>query len=59
MRMYKFFSPIYPVAVLLGASAVSAETKFFYNQVGYDTDQPITVIVRSDQLQDGAEFSAI
>ena len=59
MRMYKFFSPIYPVAVLLGASAVSAETKFFYNQVGYDTDQPITVIVRSDQLQDGAEFSVM
>lgn len=59
MRTYKFFSPIYPVAVLLGASAVSAETKFFYNQVGYDTDQPITVIVRSDQLQDGAEFSVM
>lgn len=59
MRTYKFFSPIYPVVVLLGASAVSAETKFFYNQVGYDTDQPITVIVRSDQLQDGAEFSVM
>lgn len=59
MRTYKFFSPIYPVAVLLGASAVSAETKFFYNQVGYDTDQPITVIVRSDQLQDDAEFSVM
>ena len=57
MRMYKFFSPIYPVAVLLGATAVSADTKFFYNQVGYDTDQPITVIVRSDNLSDGAEFS--
>ena len=59
MRTYKFFSPIYPVVVLLGASAVSAETKFFYNQVGYDVGQPISVIVRSDQLQDGAEFSVM
>ena len=59
MHIYKSFSPIFPVAVLLGASAVSADTKFFYNQVGYDTDQPITVIVRSDQLQDGAEFSVM
>ncbi len=61
MRTYKFISPIFPMAtaILLGASAVSAETKFFYNQVGYDTDQPITVIVRSDQLQDGAEFSVM
>ena len=40
MRMYKSFSPIFPVVVLLGASAVSAETKFFYNQVGYDVGQP-------------------
>ncbi|MBP5769252.1 MAG: glycoside hydrolase family 9 protein [Fibrobacter sp.] len=59
MHIYKSFFPIFPVAVLLGASAVSADTKFFYNQVGYDTDQPITVIVRSDQLQDGAEFSVM
>jgi len=59
MRIYKSFSPIFPVAVLLGASAVSAETKFFYNQVGYDVGQPISVIVRSDQLQDGAEFSVM
>ncbi len=43
--------------VLLGASAASADTKFYYNQVGYDTNQPITVIVRSDNLKDGAEFS--
>ena len=59
MRIYKSFSPIFPVVVLLGASAVSAETKFFYNQVGYDVGQPISVIVRSDQLQDGAEFSVM
>ncbi len=59
MYIYKPFSSIFPVVVLLGASAVSAETKFFYNQVGYDIDQPITVIVRSDQLQDGAEFSVM
>ena len=59
MQFTKFFSPIFPVAtvVLLGANAASAETKFFYNQVGYDSNQPITVIVRSDNLKDGAEFS--
>ena len=59
MQFSKFFSPIFPVAtvVLLGASAASADTKFYYNQVGYDTNQPITVIVRSDNLKDGAEFS--
>ncbi len=59
MQFSKFISPIFPMAtvVLLGASAVSAETKFFYNQVGYDVGQPISVIVKSDNLKDGAEFS--
>ena len=59
MHFSKKLTPFFPVAasVLLGATAVSADTKFFYNQVGYDTDQPITVIVRSDNLSDGAEFS--
>ena len=59
MQFTKFFSPIFPVAtvVLLGANAASAETKFFYNQVGYDANQPFTVIVKSDNLKDGAEFS--
>ena len=57
MHIYKPFSSIFPVVVLLGASAASAETKFFYNQVGYDADQPISVIVKSDNLSDGAEFS--
>ncbi len=59
MQFSKYFSPIFPMAtvVLLGASAASADTKFYYNQVGYDTNQPITVIVRSDNLKDGAEFS--
>ena len=53
------FLPLFPVAaaVLFGAASVSAETKFFYNQVGYDSNQPISVIVRSDNLSDGAEFS--
>ena len=46
-------------AVLLGASAASADTKFYYNQVGYDVDQPISVIVKSDNLSDGAEFSVM
>ena len=59
MQFSKIFSPIFPVAtvVLLGASATSAETKFFYNQVGYDVGQPISVIVKSDNLKDGADFS--
>ena len=59
MQFSKYFSPIFPMAtvVLLGASAASADTKFYYNQVGYDTNLPITVIVRSDNLKDGAEFS--
>ena len=59
MQFSKFISPIFPMAtvVLLGASATSAETKFFYNQVGYDVGQPISVIVKSDNLKDGAEFS--
>ena len=59
MHIYKSFSPIFPAVVLLGASAVSAETKFFYNQVGYDADQPISVIVKSDNLSDGAEYSVM
>ena len=59
MQFPKFISPIFPMAtvVLLGTSAVSAETKFFYNQVGYDVGLPISVIVKSDNLKDGAEFS--
>ena len=59
MQFSKIFSPIFPVAtvVLLGASATSAETKFFYNQVGYDVGQPISVIIKSDNLKDGADFS--
>ena len=59
MYIYKPFSSIFPVVVLLGASAASAETKFFYNQVGYDADQPISVIVKSDNLSDGADFSVM
>ena len=59
---YKLFYPASMAtfaAVLLGTTAVSAETKFYYNQVGYDANQPISVIVRSDQLSDGAEFSVM
>ena len=56
----KSFS-IFPMAMvgLLGATAASADTKFYYNQVGYDVGQPITVIVKSDNLADGAEFSVM
>lgn len=58
MRIYKL-SPIFSAAVLLSAGVASAETKFFYNQVGYDVGQPISVIVKSDNLADGAEFSVM
>jgi len=60
MRMnYKFISPasVAAFATLMGVTSASADTKFFYNQVGYDTDQPVSVIVKSDNLSDGAEFS--
>jgi hypothetical protein len=58
MRIYKL-SPIFSAAVLLSAGVASAETKFFYNQVGYDVGQPISVIVKSDNLADGAEYSVM
>ena len=58
---YKFISPasLAALATLMGATSAFAETKFFYNQVGYDSDQPISVVVRSDNLADGAEFSVM
>ena len=58
MHIYKL-SPIFSAAVLLSAGAASADTKFYYNQVGYDVGQPISVIVKSDNLSDGAEFSVM
>ena len=58
MHIYKL-TPIFSVAVLLGMTAASAETKFYYNQVGYDVGQPISVIVQSENLADGAEFSVM
>ena len=58
MHIYKL-SPILSAAVLLSAGVASAETKFFYNQVGYDVGQPISVIVQSENLADGAEFSVM
>ena len=58
MHIYKL-SPILSAAVLLSAGVASAEIKFFYNQVGYDVGQPISVIVKSDNLSDGAEFSVM
>ena len=58
MHIYKL-SPIFSAAVLLSAGVASAETKFFYNQVGYDVDQPISVIVKSDNLANGTEYSVM
>ena len=58
---YKFYSPasLAAFAALMGATSASAEMKFFYNQVGYDVDQPISVIVKSDNLANGAEYSVM
>ena len=56
---YKLLSPasVVAFAALLGSTSAFGETKFYYNQVGYDASLPITVIVKSDNLSDGAEFS--
>ena len=44
-----------PLALsMLPASALAAS--FYYNQVGYDSDQPISIIVKSESSLDGAEF---
>ena len=44
-----------PLALsMLPASALAAS--FYYNQVGYDADQPISIIVKSESSLDGAEF---
>lgn len=46
---------ILPLALsMLPASSLAAS--FFYNQVGYDAGQPISIIVQSESSLDGAEF---
>lgn len=47
---------ILPVSLAFAAAGAQAQTAFFYNQVGYDAGMPISVIVKSDNSLDGAEF---
>ena len=43
-----------PLSIAFATSAFAAN--FYYNQVGYDTGMPISIIVKSDAQLDGAEF---
>lgn len=43
-----------PLSMAFATSAFAAN--FYYNQVGYDTGMPISIIVKSDAQLDGAEF---
>lgn len=55
--MYRKFSiAIWPASLALAAVGAFAQTSFFYNQVGYDSGLPISVIVKSDNSLDDAEF---
>ena len=45
---------IIPLSLAFAGSAFAAN--FYYNQVGYDADKPISIIVKSDAQLDGAEF---
>ena len=51
-------SKLLPASLLLALAAGSAWSNsfFYYNQVGYDTDKPISIIIKSDSQLDGAEF---
>lgn len=45
---------LFPLSMAVATSAFAAN--FYYNQVGYDTGMPISIIVKSDAQLDGAEF---
>lgn len=49
---------LFPVPFMLALAAGSAWSNsfFYYNQVGYDADKPISIIVKSDSELEGAEF---
>ena len=50
----KYLNVSVPLSLAFAASASAAN--FYYNQVGYDTGKPISIIVKSDAQLDGAEF---
>ena len=50
----KYLNVSVPLSLAFAASAFAAN--FYYNQVGYDTGKPISIIVKSDAQLDGAEF---
>ena len=45
------------LAISAVATAVSADNTFYINQAGYDWDKPITIVVKSDQDLEGAEWT--
>ena len=53
---HKLFAKI-SLAVSAAATAASADNTFYINQAGYDWDKPITIVVKSDQDLEGAEWT--
>jgi hypothetical protein len=51
----------FPVMAVLGAVAFSvpsfAENVFYFNEAGYDSDQPISIVVRSTDNLEGASWT--
>ena len=51
----------FPVMALLGSVAFSvpsfAENVFYYNEAGYDSDKPISIVVRSTDNLEGAKWT--
>ena len=52
----KNHSKIAPLLLALAAGSAWSNSFFYYNQVGYDTGKPISIIIKSDSQLDGAEF---
>ena len=47
---------ITPLLLALASGSAWSTSFFYYNQVGYDTGKPISIIIKSDSQLDGAEF---
>ena len=47
---------IVPLSIALAAASAWSEVTFYYNQVGYDAAKPISIILKSDNSLDGAEY---
>ena len=51
----------FPVMALLGSVAFSvpsfAENVFYYNEAGYDSDQPVTIVVKSTDNLEGQKWT--